>query len=739
MLPPTPLEAGSLLAPPHIILDPAPDASSTNDNTTPQPTSTEGADGKRASQIVYATGFVNRLISPALSDPRAWKAFRMEIRGTKLVAYKPPSDRAAGIRDLFAVGLVEDVDKEDEETLHVEDAGGGQRRDAGGMGRKKRAYWGRAQHPALCVASAGTFALGGVVSGAEGKTVPRGQVEKGSVDALLHELVFATVFLPAGAPPDKATHREEQWRDYALAVLLCLPLLVGRPRVETEFVRCAGYLVSGAQEEELEAQRARVAWLAGEYIRLHGEPVDSSSWEDFRAQTIPDATFPATQPVTSGMPSSASTQAMYAPSPALGATPFSPRPDGAARIVGLLDALGVHELIAPGAALSSTRSPQPPRSGLSSRMPWAALETEGLTRGVLLALDPHVVARSLTFFHRAVLEQAPDNLTAAFVDPSASDVCGPLFGSDASPHWLTKLLLVQIFADANSATAMHGGPTPGGEQQPSSRTHSRSELISRWVRVGELCRTAGDECTWRGICAALCSAPVARLDKVWRRVDAQALAAVEGWARLEGEAAEAKEPRTTPWGGDIRQRLKEEVDAARASDSGAAEETLLVAPMERARDTFEGFRQQFLLCPRRVTLAEDEVGEDVKLLVNYWREKFMEGGGSGGLAAKFVRWARVILSDYLLILSLASINSCPSRSPRNRAERAYSRRIFGRGHLRRRHIHPSSPSSSQKSSRPRHSLIAPSCSAGVSTVIQTRDCCIYHISKSAGTSAASRV
>ncbi|KAJ7511353.1 rho GTPase activating protein 22 [Mycena galericulata] len=525
------------------------------------------------------------------------------------------------------------------------------------MGRKKRAYWGRGRHPALGLAGAGAFALGGVLS-SEGPTMPRGPVEKGTVEALVHELVFATAFLQTPCEAEEAARREEEWRDYALAVLLCLPLLVGRARVEAELVRCAGYLVSGAAPEESDQVRARVGWIAGEYLRLHGAPADPVAWEDFRAETIPDVYFPAPQPATSGMPASVSTQAMYAPSPVLGpgsptlgANTFSPRPDaGSARMVGLLDALGVHEMISPPSPMSSPRSPQQSRGGLSSRMPWAALEAEGLSRDVLLALDPYVVARSLTLFHRAVLEQAPDNPTAAFVDPAAGGACSPLFGSEAAPHWLTKLLLVQILgADTSSGMAHNGGATPGGEQHATtSRTHSRSEVISVWARVGELCRAAGDECSWRAIVDALCSAPVARLDKVWRRVEAPALAAVEAWARAEGEGCEVREPRVTPWGGDIRQRLKEEIDAARGSDSEGAEETLFVAPMERAFDMFEDFRKTFLLCPRRVPLAEDEVSEDVKLLVNFWRERFAEGGSSGGIAAKFVR------IDQFMSLSLAA-------------------------------------------------------------------------------------
>ncbi|KAJ6454183.1 rho GTPase activating protein 22 [Mycena sanguinolenta] len=662
-LPPAPtstaLDSALLLAPPHIILEPSPDASSTSNNvrnTTFQLPFTSASDtaptatDKRASQIVYAAGFVNRLVTPALADPRAWKPFRMEIRGTKAILHKPPGDRAGEIRDLFAVGVVEDADKE-EEGVEV-DAGPSpaQRRDVGvgSMGRKKRAFWGRGRHPGLTIATSRRT---------------RGRIEKGTLEALVHELVFATVFLVPSATPEEAERQEEEWRDFALAVLFSLPLIAGRARVENEFLRCATYLVTGAEPEEVEAHRKRVAWMAREYLRFHGVPVDAAAFEDFRAEAIPEVFFPTVQTAPSGLAASASTQAMCTPtpmgSPALSGTPFSPRPDGSTtRMVGLLDALGVPST--PGSlAVPVPRSPQQPArggGGLTSRMPWAALETEGLTHDVLLALDPHILARSLTLFHRAVLEQAPDNPTAAFIleaDGASSSSCAPLFGSDAAPHWLTKLVLLQILGADTGAGAGHGHggeqqqPQNGTSQGPSSRTHSRGEVISVWARVGDLCREAGDECTWRAIVAALCAAPVARLDKVWRRVENAAVSAVERWAQLEGEGCEVREPRVTPWGGEIPQRLKEQVDAATGGDAGGAEEALLVAPMQRALDLFEGFRKQFLLCPRQVSLAEDEVSEEVKLLVNYWREKFAEGG-AGGIAAKFVR------VDQFMSLSLAA-------------------------------------------------------------------------------------
>ncbi|KAJ6463736.1 hypothetical protein C8R47DRAFT_1157321 [Mycena vitilis] len=205
LAPPSPRRVPAT-APPHIISllrEPS--------NTLRHPSSVNGADGKRASQIVYATGFVNRLITAALADPRALKAFRMEVRGTKLVLHKPPSDRAAGVRDFFPAGVVED----EGETLTVDDAGGAQRRDVGCMGRKKRC----GRHPALSVAGAGAAKLRGAFSDEQAEGGLRGHIAKGSFEVLMHELVFATVFLRAGADEEEVAQRAEQWRDYASAIL----------------------------------------------------------------------------------------------------------------------------------------------------------------------------------------------------------------------------------------------------------------------------------------------------------------------------------------------------------------------------------------------------------------------------------------------------------------------------------------------------------------------------------------
>ena len=104
--------------------------------------------------------------------------------------------------------------------------------------------------------------------------------------------------------------------------------------------------------------------------------------------------------------------------------------------------------------------------------------------------------------------------------------------------------------------------------QARAHVHSRSDVIAAWIRIGELCRVAGDECSWRAILNALCSRPGARLDKVWKSVVLQALDLLEAWvhpAEGEGKTLQVGEPRSTPWGGDVKVKLKKKLDIRLAS------------------------------------------------------------------------------------------------------------------------------------------------------------------------------
>jgi hypothetical protein len=587
-----------------------------------------GQSNKRLSQIVYHSGFLNRLADAPSSHhvtlTKGWKPFKAEVKGSKLHFWKPPSDRSAGIKELFPTELVPAMMEEEEEGdagSQAGDTSGGDRDGAlkgkgkdDTIGRKKRAFWGRRTHPEI-------------VKGEDGIGV-----EKGTFEALVHETAFGTTFglgvkkVPEG---EAGEPHIEKWRNFASSVILCLPSIAGQSRFEAEFLRCCSYLVSGADEDVREAERERVGWLAGEYLRYHGKPVDRDAWEEWRADTIPHTLSGVVKEASgaSGLPTSSSMQAMH-PSPLLQSSPnvgvFSPRPEeststGSTSLMTTLKRDGAHAKR--GDAASRTT-------------PWtSSLAQEGLSRDVLRMLDPHLMAHTLLVYHRSVMDQLPDDLTADLIiesdepqSPGATTTAfSSLLGTEDQPHWLTKLVLLQVL----------GADTSGGQSQENRL--SRSDVISIWVRVGELCRLAGDECSWRAIFSALCSRPVARLDKTWRGIGRLPLSVVESWVypmSSEKEPPGAKEPKVTPWGADIRAKVKEELGKAMVE----SEEGILIGPLEDVRKIFEGFRTTFGLCPRRVPLAEEPFGvEEINKLVAFWAEMAREGGGVGSAAVKFQR------------------------------------------------------------------------------------------------------
>lgn len=640
-------------------------------------------DLKRSSQIVFHSGFINRLADlPAnfnhanLPLSKGWKPFKLELKGSKLYFYKPPGDRATSIKDLFPTGLVPPSEQDDDVSIDaglLEDPSckpkAREDSNSGTSGRKKRAFWGRRTHPDLI-------------------RDPSGRIEKGTFEALTHEAVFATTFSLSPPPVgvDNSTNTTEpdiqrltQWHEFAASILFSVPFVVGRQSFEAEFLRCCAYLISGADDSVRDYEKSRVVWLGNEYLRYHGQAIDISAWNAWKQEAIPGVELTAEAPTfLSGMIASSSTRAIFHPSPALGsvvASPdintFSPRPEEAGRSISLLEALfptAPHQ----HPEIRGYDKQQSPRLGLVpsvNRFPWAALREEGLTRDVLLYLDPFLVAKSLTLFHRSVLEQCPDNLTIDFIitpedssdanhdhnplSPSPVLTSSPsLFGSDDQPHWLTKLLLLQILGGDTSSGHMNnyvngqpaspGRPSEdrgGGGGGQTSRTHSRSELISIWARVGELCRLAGDETSWRAIFAALCSRPIARLDKAWKRVNLQALAVIETWVQMVNNADSTTgvgQLRVTPWGGDVKDRVNQELSQARTEKEGG-DPMVRMDGVAHARRVFDAFRTAFSLCPRKTQVSENEISDDMRKMVGFWRDMAAEGGGTSGVAIKFQR------------------------------------------------------------------------------------------------------
>jgi len=586
---------------------------------------TDSRDSRRTSQIVYSSGFINRLGDAApsiyahyrpystaanLTLSKGWKAFKAELKGSKLYFYKLPSDRSAAIKELFPTEIVPAIgDNEvDGEADALEDQRFGRGRDDGAAGRKKRAYWGRKTHHDLAHGENG--------------------IEKGTFEALLHEAVFATTFLQ-----DEEQHpRRPQWKEFSSAILLCLPILVGREKFENEFTRLCDNLVGGADEKMKDFERSCVSWMAGQYLQYHGAPADEPGWNDWKNETIPNLS--CNEGSTSGMPKSTSTGT------------FSPRSVDDAKLASLMEALG--PAASPIKPLSPRQQrPQHPFADPKQQRVWALLAQDGFTREVLSLLDPTTVAHSLRAFHRRALQKLPTDLTTDHIlradsdpdvslDPGAGTPPGsfpslPLFGTDDRPHWLTKLLLMQILgADSSNSS--------GDERGASSRTHSRSEVISMWARIGELCRAAGDECSWMAISAALFSRPVARLGKAWRRADRQSCMAVESWIYPggDGQVALVGEPVLTPWGGDVRDRTKHLLEQAR---EGRTDEVWTAKFLLETRELFDGLRTKISLCPRNT--STNDLPPDVEKLVNFWQD-FVEEKGNQNLASKFQRYVPMV-------------------------------------------------------------------------------------------------
>ncbi|PPQ71599.1 hypothetical protein CVT24_006459 [Panaeolus cyanescens] len=760
-------------------------------------------DSKRASQIVFQSGFINRLVEippsllgmlthtlsghghgqshsgaghlsmnpnalNALSTHKGWKGYKVELKGPKLYFYKPPSDKATGIKELFPTGLVppseeepdlEGVDEAGEGSGVDDGEGGGSVRArkasgnlsgmAGTGGRKKRAFWGRRQHPDLVLKKS-----------ANGED---SVVEKGTWEALAHETVFGASFgmldgeeageetgddVPEWKKEERRKERVRAYARFATSMLLALPELVGPAAFEAEFTRCCSYLVGGAsdksssddnevspppnegeegsgdheeaqakvddeskeKEEEKEGSqvktrtekdrmKSRVAWLVQCYLSFHLRPVDRTAWDaaldEILVDAVSDSELDASIVITEE-PSRITESPEESEQP----VPTPPIPASVNLPFNLRDVLNVG----------------------------------GLTRDVLMMLDPTAVARSLTIFHADVMVQESSRSTEASTaskpgnfglqwllnsgtspnqyaetDDTINDSATvaptsafpvPFFGSDDRPHWLTKLVLLQIFGAADNGYAqqmqlqmqMSMQTSPNGRRRSedrghhhppiphqTSRTHTRSELISVWARIAEQCRVAGDECTFRAICAALCSRPVARLDKAWKRVDSRTWSVVQGWvAALGGESDSEREMKegdmqeegeghgkhdngttvsskagpATPWGGDIPGRLQELFARAKKTDSGDVSTMISVEPLAQAKGLFDQFRRTFERCS---VAAKEVVGlaqerEDIKVLTAFWREVVQDetASGMGSLSVKFQR------IDQFMSLSLAA-------------------------------------------------------------------------------------
>jgi hypothetical protein len=565
------------------------------------------------------------------------------LKGTKLYFYKPPNDRAGAVKELFPTELVGTLEEGGLDTDVGDEIPEPSSLRGGRDERRRRAYWGRRTHPELVRAES-----------------DEKEILRGTLPALIHEAVFGTTFAPPEEEDPLSSTQDIKWRHFALAIFLGLPPIVGQGQFETEFLRCSDYLVSGAPDDRKKEQEEKVMMLADEYLRFHEHPADVEAWEKWREETIPQFLGwsehqVVSAPQISGIPSSFSTEAVFALTPTLGGEfmspnlgTFSPRPGQLDSVTSILEALDSPRMVPSPTAKNGAQHNQ------SKAMVWAALDRDGFTREVLKRMDPHLIASSLNVFNRGLWERTPENVSPSSFfgldgeDAELGEEFQAFFGTDAHPHWLTKTVLLQIFGQDTPITSP--GPSQSvstiglGDDKSSAKGHSRADIITTWIRIGELSRQLGDECSWMAICAALFSRPVARLDKVWKRLEPMVLTIAESWVYPgpEGGPATAGEPKQTPWGGVAKEKLRECFDQVKESESG---KSWTVKPLFEAREVWEGLKALFSLCPRKTDWGRlekgrgVEEGESINRMVASWQTLCQNKGNNGsGIASKFTRY-----------------------------------------------------------------------------------------------------
>ena len=483
---PTSLPGISVRKPDAMTSDAAPIPASPNGSVLIPPlpsnkgTPTLSPPGARSSQIIHLSGFLAQHSSQHASLSKGWAPRKVVLKGTKLFFFKPPKDRVSDIKALFPLGNVAEL-----QPPINGDTGSGVSSTASNP--RKRVYWGRDKHPELYLSA-------------------DGNISSGTADALLHECVFRTSFSNVG---------DDVCEAFLRAVLFCLPhqALMGRTLFEAELLRRISHFIDGASEEDgiCEAREdSRI--LLDLYESIWGgfeDKVAFKPWHPLIAQSATTDKRPAT-PI---------------PSPADFPLPASPAPGP--RSPGHL------------AANESSMAHNLPRMAAKARSQarlWNALEKEGFSVEIFSRLDHEKVAYSLRVWGNAKLQELQRTKVSMGVffertsDSSLGRALDIFAGSDVVPHWLTYTVLHHLLGERSSTGE---GDVEGQARTLThlSRTHTRADLLGRWVAVGESARLNGDFCTWGAIKNAVCCKAVARLEKVWKRVSHRERKCVEDWVR----------------------------------------------------------------------------------------------------------------------------------------------------------------------------------------------------------------
>jgi hypothetical protein len=465
---------------------------------------------------------------------RGWKPYRAALKGSKLYLHKLPGDLSATAKQLFPTGIV--VGATDTEPI-----------EEGGR-KKQRAFWGTGgtSHPGLLVAVDAT---------GKGK----GKVVGGTLEALVHELIFATTFVGTkdgdrdegvpSIPTLEDLDPETPYDTFLETLLLVWPFLPFSPsQSASELDRCSGLAIRTALEamrkdpEESEASTSALGERLEKIVRIICDKYPEglmrregkvTEWRMVVGELVKQL---STLPVEEGGDVEERRKSLAD----LLEKASSKSP--AVQVAGLTE--WTSDVARPtfgraGSSSSAGSGASPTKS--KKRLPLEPGLTTTMSAQTFLSLDPALFAAQIHIFHldrlgaittfvstsRHILRTAAIMLVT---DPNSNQsAITSLFSfSTSKPHFLTRLVLQTIlpahtYSSASNLLSLNAN----------SARDVRAMVITRWIDIGEDLRARGDTAGWAAIAIALSSRAVARLEETWRSMHRDTVQIVrQQWVRI---------------------------------------------------------------------------------------------------------------------------------------------------------------------------------------------------------------
>lgn len=181
------------------------------------------------------------------------------------------------------------------------------------------------------------------------------------------------------------------------------------------------------------------------------------------------------------------------------------------------------------AALADAQSPaaRPSATNWRSQRPdqprpkLASIARGSLSAADLLSFEPADVAEQIQIFHAdrcramAVPRMSIAHLLVhAGGDTSTGSTADIFSFNGTSPHYLTKLILDQVL-DVDEGTQLSA--SQDGQQARAAAKH-RASLLRHWIAIASYLISFGDITGWVAILSAICSRAIARLEQTWALV-----------------------------------------------------------------------------------------------------------------------------------------------------------------------------------------------------------------------------